>query len=254
MTEPKLDWQRSADVEDELSKRHTFTAKIETPEQAQAAALLSQQDEFWPRLEALAGQCDARLAQLGFPGADEMVAHDKAGKWWRVELADLDALRAQGRGFNLTRGANLAKAGGDLSEAWYAGEIGFLCREALAHQDEGSTGEPFLLALIFQIATLRTDWRWRHGFKKKIITERKIAKGNQRRREGQNANAQKAVEKRRECIRSIVAKTTLKGGALAQHIKKCLERHLELTVSVRTIRRDLAEINRAKAKKLGQAS
>lgn len=251
MTEPEFDWQISTVAEDELSKRQTLTAEIETMAQLKAAALQSQQDTFWPMIEALADVCDAKLAELGFPGAIEMVAHNGAGKWWRMTLADGEALRAQGHGFKLTLGANLAKACGDLSDAWYAGEIGLQCRQALEEQKISDAGDPYLLKRIYEIASLRTDWHWRKEFKPPILTGRKIRKVNDTRREWQNANSKKAMQQRRESIMQIVAQTKLKGGALEQHIQTKLG---DSSVSPRTIRRDLAARSSPNAKKLGHAS
>lgn len=173
----ELDWKKTQVAEDELSILWKRTAQIANSEQASEAARQTQLDNFWPQIEALADRCDEVLQEHGFPPAAEMVRHDGAGKWWRHPL---DAPKRQpiGETWKFMPGYALAQEfSDDLSEAWYAGRIGFKSRLALEHFRKGDSGTPHLFSLIFEIATLRTDWRWRRGNKPSIITGRGVRKG-----------------------------------------------------------------------------
>jgi hypothetical protein len=175
--ESKLTWEWIKDAEDEISILWRQTAKIETSEQASEAARQSQIDFFWPQIEALANFCDEILQKHGFPHAFQLVRHDCAGKWWPHPV-DAPRLPPTGETWNLTRGAALsAEYSANFSDAWYAGRIGIRCRLALEHYRKGDAGKPFLFAKIFEIATLRNDWRWRRSHKPSILTGQPVRKG-----------------------------------------------------------------------------
>lgn len=175
--ETSLAWERVKIAEDELSELWHETAKIENSEQASEAARETQIDQFWPSIEKLANRCDLVLQEHGFPPAAEMVRHDGAGKWWRPPL-DGPKRPPTGETWKFTRGNALAQEfSDDFSDAWYAGRLGFQCRLALLHHQNGDDGKPFLFSIIFHIATLRKDWIWRRGQKASILTGKPVRKG-----------------------------------------------------------------------------
>jgi hypothetical protein len=159
-TKGQLVWDKKKLAEDELSILWQETAKVETSEQAAQADLAMQQDDFWQKIESLADECDAILTENKFPRAYQTVRHDGAGDWW---LHPTDAPKAPPSGETwkfINGGAFAQENASDLSELWYAGRLGLKCRLALEHYRKANTGEPFLYLKIFEIATLRTNWRW----------------------------------------------------------------------------------------------
>jgi hypothetical protein len=171
-----LNWERVKVAEDEISELWKTTAKIETAEQAELAALGSQQDNFWPQIEAYANECDEILQDLGYPSAMQPVLHLGDGKW--SELPPIEEFRKSG-GQKVYGWWLAERYSQGFSDAWYAGRVGRECHLALLHFQKGDAGEPFLFSMIFQIASLRTDWRWRRGHKPSILTGRAVRKGAQ---------------------------------------------------------------------------
>ena len=169
-----LKWEAVKVAEDEISELWKTTAKIETAEQAELAALRTQQDNFWPQIEALANECDALLRGLGFPDAAQRVLHLGDGEW--KELPTFEEFKKTGG--QVVDGRWLAENYSQgFSDPWYAGRIGFRCRIALEHFRKGDSGKPFLFSQIFEISSLRTDWRWRSGHKPSILTGKLVRKG-----------------------------------------------------------------------------
>lgn len=241
----KLKWEKVKIAEDELSELWREAAKVENLEQATEAAHESQIDKFWPYIEALANGCDEALEENGFPPAAQLVRHDGAGKWWR-HPPDAPQRPPAGETWKFTRGQALAQEfSNDFSEAWYAGRVGWKCRLALEHFQKGDAGTPHLFSLIFEIATLRNDWRWR-GNKPSIITGRKQRETLATHRGTAHAKQQKGVLERRAAIGTLLLEVNrnLTGGALEETLRKRLLSRFEIDVSRRTIRRDLSEIKR----------
>lgn len=173
----ELAWEKHKVAEDELSVLWRQTAKIDTDEQASEAARQTQRDTFWPHIEALADFCDEILLENGFPRAAQLVRHDGAGKWW-LHPSDAPKHPPTGETWKFTRGTELAQEfSADFSDSWYAGRLGYKCRSALEHFRKWGSGKPFLFNMIFEIATLRTDWKWRRQHKPSIITGRGVRKG-----------------------------------------------------------------------------
>lgn len=209
-----LAWEKVKVAEDELSELWKSTAKIENQEQAKQAALASQADSFWPFIEELANRCDEILQESGFPPSAAMVRHDGAGKWW-FHPSDATKHIPKGETWKFTLGQSLAQEfADDFSDAWYAGRIGFKCRIALEHFRKGDAGEPFLFSMLFEIATLRTDWRWRRGNKPSIITGREVRKGSKLGGEMRSKKFAPETEKRLAEIRRLLGQGhTLRGAA-----------------------------------------
>ena len=242
----KLEWKKVKVAEDELSELWQQTAKIETSEQLAEAATQSQRDIFWPQIEALADSCDEVLLENGFPPAAQLVRHDGAGKWW-FHPPDAPENPPPGETWNFTRGNTFAQEfAAGFSDPWYAGRIGLKCRLALEHFRKGDSGKPFLFNMIFEIASLRTDWRWRRGNKPSILTGRKQRKTLATHRGTAHAKQRKGVKERREAIATLLREMNrpLTGGALEQHLCKRLLDRFEIDAKPRTIRRDLSEIRR----------
>ena len=243
----KLEWEKVKVAEDELSELWQQKAKIETSEQLAEAARQSQRDNFWPQIEALADSCDEVLLENGFPPAARLVRHDGAGKWW-FHPPDAPANPPTGETWKFTLGKALAQEfAGDFSDPWYAGRIGFKCRLALEHFRKGDSGESFLFNMIFEIASLRTDWRWRRGNKPSILIGRKQRKTLDDWRGTAHAKQRKGVKARREAIATLLREMNrpLTGGALEETLRKRLLDRFKIKASLRTIRRDLSEITRA---------
>lgn len=232
-----LTWKRETVAEDELSREVRRSANIETIEQAIEGARLTQHHDFWPSIERFADTCDKVLEENGFPGAIQEVRHDGQGKWW-PHPPDAPMVPQPGETFKFTCGAKLAEARGDFSDAWYAGKIGLLCRAALNHKAKGDAGEPFLFAIIFEIAKLQTDWTWRRGNKPAILTGRKQRKALGVLRESRNMSAKAEVTRRRSLVATLMQETRLKGGALNAWLARELAERHGIAISTRTLRAD----------------
>lgn len=234
-----LHWKPVKVAEDEISVLYKSVAQIENRKQAELAFLETQNDNFWPEIEAFADRCDEILAAEGFPRAVQWVRHDPEGNWWNE--TPLTAKRpAEGVTHHFTRGGILAqKFAADFSDAWYAGKLGIMCRIALAHFQKGDSGKPFLFTMVHQIASLRTDWNWRREYKPPILTGRKQRKHLKDVRENRNRDAKAAVDVRREAIRGLLSETKREGGALTTWLQQQLKSRHHISVSLRTIRDDL---------------
>ena len=248
----KLKWQKETIAEDELSIFIRKSARIETVEQADEAAIAMQADNFWPMIERLAARCDAILEDSGFPLAKEWVRHDGEGKWWR-QLPDESKKLEPGEKRMSDWGANFTQAHtADFSNSWYAARIGWECGLALEHHCKGDTGKPFLFMMVFEIASLHTDWRWRSGQKPSILTGKKQRKTLSKARETVNAKSNLIAATRCNAIAAMLRNTHLEGGALVKYLQRRLEQEADTNVSDRTIRRDLKNLRDASAKKVGQ--
>ena len=240
----KPKWQKEMVAEDEISTLWKKTARPENSQQFVEAVTESQSDEFWKRIEALACECDEILRQQGFPDAAEMVLHDGAGNWWR-RSEDTPAKPAAGERWLFTSGSAIAQEfAPDFSDPWYAGRLGKQCRDALKHRGQPNASTPFLLAKVWAIATLNTDWIWRGAQKPSITTGNKQRKVLAEHRGAANSSKREAVEARRTAITGLIDETRLTGGALEAHLQKKLQEFFEIEASLRTIRRDLKELLR----------
>jgi hypothetical protein len=92
--------------------------------------------------------------------------------------------------------------------------------------------------MVFEIAALHADWRWRSGHKPSIITGRKQRGHLTELRNTQNQGAKVAVSVRRELIEAMLFETQRTSGALDQWLKKQLSERHKIEVSERTIRSD----------------
>ena len=234
----RLVWEKEKVTEDELSTLWRNVAKITTAEHAEQAALETHRDTFWPQIEALANRCDEILTEHGFPHAAELVRHDGAGKWWR-HPPDTPKRPPTGETWKFTRSEALAQEySPGFSDPWYAARIGFQCRLVLEHFRKGDAGAPFLLSMIFEIATLKKDWQWRRGQKPSILTGRKQRGHLTDLRDTQNRSTKALVATRREAIAEMINETSLTGGALTAWLEKMLFDRHGIKASPRTIRGD----------------
>tara|TARA_R110002073_G_scaffold3906_1_gene26071 strand:+ start:1588 stop:2376 length:789 start_codon:yes stop_codon:yes gene_type:complete len=196
-----LYWAKEKVAEDEISTLWRNVAPIETPEQAEIAAAATRQNHFWPSIKAMADECDILLNEQGFPSAARKVLHLGDGRW--SDLPPLEEFKKSGG--QIVNGEWLARHyTKGFSDAWYAGRIGLKCRLALGHLQKGDAGEPFLLALIFEIASLRTDWRWRRQNKSSIITGRGVRKGSELGGEMRSKSFAPDTKKRLEEMRRLI--------------------------------------------------
>lgn len=237
----KLKWERHTAGEDEISRLTRETAEIETSEQAKEAAGLTAAGGFWDVIRAYVDECDAVLAEQGFPPAKgKMVGHDGAGNWWPISSQDDPLPKRFTPGYDFTQ-----KTAPVFSDPWYAAEIGWRCRWALYHVERGASGKPFHYALLFEIASLRKDWQWRRRDKSHILTGRKKHKDLDESRDNANAKKKAAVKVRQAAIQALLTETNRTGGSLEKHLKIQLETKYGISVDERTIRRDLKEIREA---------
>jgi hypothetical protein len=236
-----LTWKREIVAQDEISRETRTFAEIETGEQAMEAARLTQGNDFWSFLEQLAEDCDAVLRENNLPGATQGVRHDGAGAWW-FHPPDGPKLPQKGEIWRFTCGAELAKARADFSDVWFAGRIGLQCRLALANEAQGNAGASFLFQMVWEIAKLDSDWKWRRANKPAILTGRKQRKALGVLRETRNKAAKGAAARRRQRVAEMMQETRLTGGALDAWLARQLAERHGIEASPRTIRADRAAI------------
>lgn len=234
-----LVWEKVVVAKDELSTTYRQTAKIETAEQAEEAALRSQTDTFWPQIEAIVRECDDVLSELGWPGAHEQVLHQGDGKW--SSLPSLEEWKKNGgqivNGYWLTQ-----RYADDFSDPWYAGHIGSLCHKAIDLMRANKPATPHIFSYIYQIASLRTDWKWRLGHKPSILTGKKQRSCLKGIRDNRNKSAKDMVAQRRKYIQQLISETSRTGGALDRWLVSELAIRFEVQVSERTVRSDRAAL------------
>lgn len=236
-----LTWKHEIVAEDEISRDERTFAEIETFEQLMEAQRLTDENDFWHFLEHLAEVCDEVLRENDLPGATQEVRHDEAGAWW-VHPPDGPKIPQKGETWRFTCGAELAKAWADFSDVWFAGRIGSLCRQALAHNAKGSAGESSLFQMVWEIARLHRDWNWRRANKPAILTGRKQRKALRVLRETRNSAAKAEAASRRKLVAEMMQETRLEGGALDQWLARQLEERHGIKVARRTVRADRAKI------------
>jgi len=178
-----LKWETRVIAEDDLSQVHVRSALIDNPAQAEEAAALTQGDDFCSFIRRLADECDRILESEGLPAAAQKVLQYGDGLWeplpphWAGLSGNEIVAEMQKMGRPAIKpGHVIARARADLSNAWYAGNIGMKCRTALHRIESGEAGTPETLALIFAIASRRTDWLWRQREKKNVLRGRKTLK------------------------------------------------------------------------------
>jgi hypothetical protein len=231
-------WTHQTLAEDEISAIRKSTYRVETWKEL--GEFLSQPDDFWTRIEALADECDEILSRHGFPNAAEVVLHDGAGNWWR-RTPDGPSRPPGDKAWRFTTGAALSQEHSAVfSDPWYAGRIGKLCRVALARAATPAEFALFLCHKVWAIATLQSDWTWRSGQKPAILTGRKQLKVLADHRGTANARRLNGVQARHQAIARMLRDTNLNGGALEQYLQRRLRGEADIAVSLRTIRRDLS--------------
>lgn len=236
-------WNKKEIAEDEISTLWKSTFQPESFQQFADAATESQSDEFWQRIEALADECDEILRANGFPFAAEVVLHDGAGNWWR-RAEDVPMTPESGGKWRRTTGGAIAQEfAPGFSDAWYAGKLGKLCRDALQHNGQSNPSTPYLLAKVWAIATLNTDWIWRRAQKPSIVTGNKQRKVLAAHRGTANSRKREMVKARRAAIQKLIRETRLTRGALAAHLRRKLDESLGIKVSLSTIRADIKAVS-----------
>lgn len=232
----KLHWDEKYAATDSIGKHVIQSAPINNIAEAREAAKATSGEDFWPDMERLADNCDEALRKEGYPAAMQSVMPYGKDKWW-PSPADFPHGYKPGDkimiGFKFTQ-----MHAGEFSNAWYAAEVGHLCREALRHVANGKVGEPWLYKLVFYIASIRQSWEWRHVHSPSILTGQKSRKNLCELRTSQNNRARDQVERRRELVRELKKQTKLKGGALDNFLKQKLADQYGINVGARTLRED----------------
>lgn len=245
-----LEWQVKTVAKDDLSEKQGRTAKLQTPAQLQEAAALGQHDDFWSSMSALADLCDEILSKAGLPKVSQVVRHDGQGNWWPTGPEDkVSPAPGEIRKFE-TGWRFVCTKHDDLSEVWYAAQIGFKCREAIRRWEKANNNSAWFCAAIFEIASLRTDWQWRYNYKRPILAGRPILNGLDAGRGVANANARQRAKDRQDAIRQMLPtfRVGMKGAARENAIRRRLLDEGFGEVSARTIRRDLAQVCKDKNK------
>ena len=111
-----------------------------------------------------------------------------------------------------------------FSELWYAGHIGFLYWNLLAHHRERTLNE-VAWAKILKLGQLLTEFELREAFKPSIVTGTKNLRYLSGLRNGQNEKMKLEVKKRRSLVAELLKQTKLTGGARdAWLIKELIKR------------------------------
>ncbi|SPF81134.1 hypothetical protein [Pseudoprimorskyibacter insulae] len=222
-------------AEDELSQLKVTRHSEMTVDEIDALLSEGASRNFWDDLRAFADACDTVLQEKEWPAASAKVCIEQDGTW-RL-FAKSEACKAKfGWKLGSTYVQEMTK---DFSDAWYAARIGLKCRLALEHLNKGDGGKPFFHSMMFEIGSLRTDWRWRRSRKKQIITGRKQRNVLSDLRDAQNRTAKQNVEWRRGLVRNLISETKLTKGALSRWLQTQLKKRHDIEVSERTVRSDL---------------
>ena len=207
---------------DELGRYVRTSKPLKTDADWSAAEESTSGKDFWPEIERLADACDEVLKREGFPAAMEAVKRENedGGKVSTLCFKYIEDTQDE------------------ISNVWYAAKIGYHCRVALMAEKRGEAGKPWLLNLVFHIATLQSDWRWRHNHKPSILTGRKTRSSLEEQRVRGNAAKTTNALARQELVKSLAEETNCTSGALDQYLAKRLKENHNIVVSVRPVRRD----------------
>lgn len=169
----KIDWKRRKVAEDEISAVWQEYTKLETQSEFENFSSLMDEDSFWPKIVELAEFCDEILEKNNLPKAMQSVRHDGGANWW-LHPKDAPPTPPNGETWRIELGYSfVVRCFPDLSDKWFAATLGFRCREAISLRDRGKCESSSFLALIFEIARLRTDWVWRRKQKHNILRGKK---------------------------------------------------------------------------------
>lgn len=170
----KIDWKRRKVAEDEISAVWQEYTKLETQSEFENFSSLMDEDSFWPKIVELAEFCDEILEKNNLPKAMQSVRHDGGANWW-LHPKDAPPTPPNGETWRIELGYSfVVRCFPDLSDKWFAATLGFRCREAISLRDRGKCESSSFLALIFEIARLRTDWVWRRKQKHNILRGKKV--------------------------------------------------------------------------------
>ena len=124
------------------------------------------------------------------------------------------------------------------SDLWYAGQIGFLYWNFLKsyRQHDPNTA---MIHQAMQLGALIKEWSWRANYKPSIVTGAGQRKHLTELRTARNRKAKASVAQRRAIVTGLLPKTNLSGGALVNWLRKRLKDDCDISVSARTVRRDL---------------
>lgn len=236
-----LQWQEKDVVKDEISKRATRSVSIKTISEMHAAAEATSGNDFWPSITGLADYCDKILRQEGYPEAMQSIMHIGDGQW---RHAPTDAPERMKPGDKTMIGFKFIQSQAKpFSNAWYAAEIGYLCRDALRHNANNDADKPWFHKLIFHIATLQANWQFRQSHAPSILTGQKTRRSLTGLRESQNKRARDSVATRQALVADLMKKTRLTGGALNKWLVRQLLEQYGIQVSERTLRADRKALN-----------
>ncbi len=222
-------------AQDEISKLVQERVKLETKEEINAALSKEGRIDFWGQVRSIAEECDQVLLKAGYPRAWQAILADSSGNWRDFSGNPRDA----SGGWKWTRGHNLVlEATRDFSDLWYAARVGEKAGIALENFERGRGYESHLFVLIWEIATLMADWRWRALHKKQIVTGKKQRSNLHELRETNNQAAKRQAEERRVIVAELMAETSLTGGSLDNWLSKQMKLRHGISFRPRTYRED----------------
>lgn len=230
---PKIEFRILA--EDEISKLVQESVTLQSAEDIDAALSDRGRIDFPGQMRQMAEDCDDILTKSGWPRTLQPILHDAHGNWREFS----GNLRDASGGWRLTRGALFVQElTRDFSNAWYAARIGFKIRLLLEHIEKPDIDPSGINVMVWEIATLWADLRWRGLHKNQIVTGRKQRESLKSRRDQQNLRKKNEVQERRVLVGELALETKLKGGALDRWLVAELAKRYGISVSDRTIRAD----------------
>lgn len=128
-----------------------------------------------------------------------------------------------------------------FSQLWYAGQIGQTCW-ALLTFSKPENPETWILRRVLGLGIDVAEADWRLTFRPAILTGQKQRKTLQECRDKANSASKLAVDARRDAVSIMLVDTKLTKGALHKYLRKRLFDEMGMTVSSRTLRRDLEAI------------
>ncbi|MGM9401606.1 hypothetical protein ACS0VU_04495 [Aliiroseovarius sp. KMU-71] len=161
-------------AEDELSILHQERTRLTSPEDIRKFLQHGEETSIWSHLQSFADSCDEVLTGNGFPHAMQTVQVLSDDSWEPVPKIPKDELKAWLKALTFPYKTELgfvytSRKTRDFSDAWYAAQIGKLCREVMHHQENGKSNSDFIFEAIYRIGSLKTDWEWRRNQKPNVL-------------------------------------------------------------------------------------
>lgn len=222
-------------AEDEISKLVQERVTLKTMGEIKEALASSRNYDFWKHIREMADECDDLLVSGGYPKAWEPILCNSLGDW-REFSGDFHEAKND---WKLVRGADFVlDATKDFSKHWYAAQFGKKAGLALRHSKKNEGDLSGLFILVWELAQIAADWRWRAKHKKQIVTGKKQRAKLHDLREAKNQAAKMQAEERRMIVAELLAETSLTGGSLDNWLSKQMKLRHGISFKPRTYRED----------------